>query len=100
MSKSADGLQEIDGDLLGFRLTVWRQPHAFDQAILAVVLIGKGVAALQEAGYSPLHPLPGFPRIELLGLYPTMETAAAQMLMIGMLLVGFSANWRASKAAA
>ena len=68
-------------------------------AILAVVLIGKGVAALQEAGYAPLHPLVGLPRVELLGLYPTMETAAAQMLMIGMLLVGFGYNWRASKAA-
>lgn len=65
-------------------------------AILAVVLIGKGVAALQEAGYSPLHALPGFPRIEVLGLYPTMETAAAQMLMIGLLLLGFFYNWRAS----
>lgn len=69
-------------------------------AILAVVLIGKGVAALQEAGYTPLHALPGFPRIEVLGLYPTMETAAAQMLMIGLLLMGFFYNWRASSSKA
>jgi high-affinity iron transporter len=67
-------------------------------AILAVVLIGKGVSALQEAGYTPLHPLLGFPRIELLGLYPTVETAAAQMLMIGLLFAGFSHNWRISRA--
>lgn len=66
-------------------------------AILAVVLIGKGVAALQEAGYLGLHPLLGFPRIEMLGLYPTMETAAAQILMLGLLLVGFTFNWRASR---
>ena len=31
-------LQEIHHDLLGFRLSVGRQPHAFDQAVLAVVL--------------------------------------------------------------
>lgn len=66
-------------------------------AILAVVLVGKGVSALQEAGYASLHALSGFPRIEVLGLYPTMETAAAQMLMIGLLLAGFFYNSRASK---
>ncbi|MES2030908.1 MAG: cytochrome c/FTR1 family iron permease [Pseudomonadota bacterium] len=65
-------------------------------AILAVVLIGKGSAALQEAGYLPVSPLPGFPRSELLGLYPTQETLFAQIAMIGLLAAGFLWNRRSA----
>lgn len=58
-------------------------------AILAVVLAGKGVAALQEAGLIPVTPLALVPRITVLGLYPTAEAVAAQLLMIAALTVGF-----------
>ena len=64
--------------------------------LLAVVLIGKGVSALQEAGMISLHLLNGFPRVELLGMYPTMETAGAQAAMIALLLAGFAYNNRVS----
>ncbi len=63
-------------------------------AVLAVVLIGKGVSALQEAGYLPVNPLSGFPRIEILGLYPTTEGIAAQAVMIALLALGFGFNRR------
>jgi high-affinity iron transporter len=63
-------------------------------ALLAVVLIGKGVSALQEAGYLPVNPLDGFPRIEILGLYPTTEGVAAQAVMIALLAFGFGLNRR------
>ena len=65
-------------------------------AILAVVLAGKGVAALQEAGLIDVTPLAGFPRSELIGLYPTLETLAAQLVMALLLAVGF---YRANRAA-
>ena len=65
-------------------------------ALLAVVLIGKGVSALQEAGYLPVNPLDGFPRIEILGLYPTTEGIAAQAVMIALLALGFGFNRRAA----
>ena len=69
-------------------------------AVLAVVLIGKGVSALQEAGYIAINPLPGWPRVELLGLYPTQEGVIAQVLMAVLLVVGFVWNNRqAAKAA-
>jgi high-affinity iron transporter len=68
-------------------------------AVLAVVLIGKGTAALQEAGYFSVHSLVGLPRIELLGMYPTMEGAAAQMLMLLLLGIGFAHNWRTARQA-
>lgn len=63
-------------------------------AILAVVLIGKGVAALQEAGYLPVTPVAGVPRIELLGLFPSVEGVAAQVLMIGCIVAGVLWNQR------
>lgn len=63
-------------------------------ALLAVVLIGKGVSALQEAGYLPVNPLNGFPRIQILGLYPTTEGIAAQAVMIALLALGFGLNLR------
>lgn len=63
-------------------------------ALLAVVLTGKGVAALQEAGSLPVHPLAGFPRIEMLGLFPTREGLIAPLAMIFLLALGFGCNHR------
>jgi high-affinity iron transporter len=58
-------------------------------AVLAVVLVGKGFAALQEAGMIGVHPLAWAPRIQLLGLFPTLETLVAQMVMVALLAAGF-----------
>ncbi|AOF95412.1 iron permease FTR1 family protein (plasmid) [Sphingobium sp. RAC03] len=66
-------------------------------AVLAVVLIGKGSAALQEAGYLSVTPWPGFPRVELLGIYPTRETIIAQLVMTALLVLGFFWNQRTNK---
>jgi len=63
-------------------------------AVLAVVLIGKGSGALQEAGYLPITPWPGFPRSDLLGIYPTRETLLSQLAMIVLLVLGFVWNKR------
>ena len=66
-------------------------------AVLAVVLAGKGVAELQEAGLIAMTPLAGAPRIEILGLYPTLESLAAQALTLLALLLGFGWNRRESR---
>jgi high-affinity iron transporter len=58
-------------------------------AVLTVVLAGKGVAALIEAGIIGAHRLEGFPRSPLLGVYPTLEGLLAQGLMIALLAAGF-----------
>ena len=68
-------------------------------AVLAVVLAGKGFAALQEAGFIGVTPLAGFPRSPILGLYPTAETLAAQAVMVLLLAAGFFRS-RATAAAA
>jgi high-affinity iron transporter len=62
-------------------------------AVLAVVLVGKGVKALQEAGIFAVHPLP-FPRVEFLGIYPTDETILAQVIVAAIALIGFWLNSR------
>lgn len=69
-------------------------------AILAVVLAGKGVGALQEAGMVPLTLLPGVPRISWLGIFPTAEALGAQLLTLLVLVYGFRANRRGGRAAA
>ena len=58
-------------------------------AVLAVVLAGKGVAALQEAGLLDIQPLAGVPRIDLLGIHPTVEGVAGQLLVLALVLAGF-----------
>ena len=58
-------------------------------AVLAVVLTGKGVAGLQEAGVMDVHPLATLPRVEILGLFPTWEGLAAQLLALTVIIVGF-----------
>ncbi|OZB63356.1 MAG: iron permease [Lysobacterales bacterium 14-68-21] len=71
-------------------------------AVLAVVLTGKGVGALQEAGWVPVTVAP-MPHIELLGLYPTWQSLLAQLAVVAVLAVGFVFNIlrdRASSAAA
>ena len=69
-------------------------------AVLAVVLVGKGVAALQEAGLIGVIPLAGFPRIELLGLYPTVQSLTAQAVTILLLAAGYYRSGRMATATA
>lgn len=65
-------------------------------AILAVVLAGKGVAALQEAGMIDIAPLAQMPRIPVLGLFPTAESIGAQLLTIAIVVLGGWYNHRLS----
>jgi len=58
---------------------------------MAVVFAGNGVHELQEAGVIGSTRLAGAPRIELLGVYPTVESLVAQGLLLGLLL---GALWR------
>lgn len=53
---------------------------------LAVVFAGQGVAAMQLAGVVPLHPVP-FPTVAALGIFPTIETLAAQLVLVALAVV-------------
>ena len=63
-------------------------------AVLAVVLGGKGIAALQEAGWLSVSSI-DFPRIAPLGIYPTLQGMAAQLLAVSIVIAGFWYNRRA-----
>jgi high-affinity iron transporter len=64
-------------------------------AILAVVLAGKGFAALQEAGIVPAIAVDG-PRLEVLGVYPSAWPLAAQAIVLVVALAGYFWNTRAA----
>lgn len=55
--------------------------------ILALVFAGKGVAALQEAGYIHVTPV-NMPRIDLLGIYPNLQGLLLQgaLLLLALFL--------------
>lgn len=55
--------------------------------LLAFILAGKGIHSLQEAGYVSVSLVEWSFRVELLGLYATMETLAAQALVV-LVVVG------------
>jgi high-affinity iron transporter len=69
---------------------------AWLMAVLTVVLAGKGIAALQEAGVVGITPIAALPRIALLGVFPTSQTVMAQALALAALIAGFAYNRRRS----
>jgi high-affinity iron transporter len=69
-------------------------------AVLAVVLAGKGVAAIQEAGLIGVTPVPAAPSVPILGISPTAEALGAQLAVLLILLVGFGRNRRRGAAPA
>ena len=68
-------------------------------AVLAVVLAGKGVAALQEAGIFDIAPIAYVPRIPVLGLFPTWQSIGAQLLTIAVIVAGGWYNEKRSRKA-
>jgi high-affinity iron transporter len=66
-------------------------------AVLAVVLAGKGVAALQESGLVAVTTIGWVPRIAVLGLFPTVQGVTAQAVTLAILLTGFAWNSRESR---
>ncbi|MGE5478021.1 MAG: FTR1 family iron permease [Bacteroidales bacterium] len=59
---------------------------------LAVTFAGNGVLELQEARLVAATPLSGLPAIPALGLFPTLETVAAQALLV-LALVPVLGTW-------
>lgn len=70
-------------------LTQFFQYSSYLMALLAVVLVGKGVGAIQEAGLVGVTPMPGVPRIDFIGLQPSVEVINAQLAVLIALAIGF-----------
>lgn len=60
-------------------------------AVLAVVLAGKGISGLQEAGWLDATPISSL-RLPVLGIYPTLQTTLAQLGVLLVALAGFGLN--------
>lgn len=54
---------------------------------MAVVFAGEAIAELQEGGLVGTTPVPGVPRIPVLGVHPTMETLLAQAVLVVAALI-------------
>ncbi len=67
-------------------------------AILATVLMGKGVAALQKVGIFASTPI-AIPRIDLIGLYPSVQTLLAQLLIVAVVAASIAYNVRSQRQA-
>jgi high-affinity iron transporter len=65
-------------------------------AILAVVLAGKGAASLQEAGVLAVQTV-AIPRVEWLGIFPSLQTLALQVLVAVAAVAGFAWNVRSAR---
>jgi high-affinity iron transporter len=50
--------------------------------VMAFIFAGNGIKELQAAGWVPSTPLNFPPQVPLIGIYPTVETLAAQGLMV------------------
>lgn len=69
--------------------------------LLAIVLTGKGIHSLQEIGRLSVHGVPVM-RIELLGIFPTLETCIGQLitLLLVALIWNFTGKPKTTKPAA
>jgi high-affinity iron transporter len=56
--------------------------------ILAISFAGGGVKELQEGGVVGVTTIPGMDSIDILGIYPTWETLAPQILLVLLAVVG------------
>ncbi len=55
--------------------------------LLAVILLGKGIHSIQEAGWLSVSELPFFLKIDWLGIYPSLESLVSQLLLLCFLIL-------------
>lgn len=62
---------------------------------IAVILVGKTIQELIEAGYFTATPIAGMPAIDILGVYPSLETLGGQLSLLGLgLALAYFLSWR------
>jgi hypothetical protein len=54
---------------------------------MAFVFMGKGIRELQDGNAMSLTIIPGGPHVDLLGLYPTVETLTGQLVLLVLFLI-------------
>lgn len=69
---------------------------SFVMGVLSVILMGKGIHAVQETGLLSITTAPFTLRLGFLGVYPTVETLVAQMsILVLVVLLWTLPKWRA-----
>ncbi len=56
---------------------------------MAFVFVGQGIMELQVSGLIPTNRIDGLPMITWLGIFPTFETLVGQLIVLGMLPIGW-----------
>jgi high-affinity iron transporter len=64
---------------------------------MAFVFMGKGIRELQEGNAMPVTILPGFPQIDALGIYPTVETVLAQLVLLVLFIFALAKTFWPSR---
>lgn len=54
---------------------------------MAFVFMGKGIRELQEVNAFPMTVLRGFPHVDAMGIYPTLETSVGQLLLVVLFII-------------
>ncbi|WRS30749.1 FTR1 family protein [Actinomycetaceae bacterium MB13-C1-2] len=67
--------------------------------VLAITIAGGAIKEFQDATLIPVTVVEGAPTISFLGLYPTVETLVAQLIVIGVLVALAIVQFRASRKA-
>ncbi len=71
---------------------------SFMLGFLSVVLVGKGIHSLQEIGWLSVTSTPFSFNVNLIGLYPTMQTLIAQLVILTILVVVWNyPKWKAKR---
>ena len=71
-----------------FRYSAWAI------TLLALILIGKGVHSIQEAGWLSVTGFPVSVSVDWLGIYPTIETISAQVVLLLLMLLLYYLSYR------
>ena len=65
--------------------------------IMAFAFMGKGIRELQEGNAVPVTVLPGFPQVDALGIYPTVETVLAQLVLVALFVFALAKSFWPSR---
>jgi high-affinity iron transporter len=57
---------------------------------MAFVFMGKGIRELQEVNAFPMTVLRGFPHVDAMGIYPTLETLLGQLLLVALFVAALA----------
>ena len=65
--------------------------------LMAFAFMGKGIRELQEGNAVSVTVLPGFPQVDALGIYPTVETVLAQLVLVALFVFALAKSFWPSR---